>query len=92
MRVICGVGTIVMFGIIAVMTLSVVFSTQCSSISKAHNETTFSLLELGSDIGFKTYSISNSYTAGSLQITQSNLSRGRAVIERYSLKVSYSVH
>ncbi|RHY97123.1 hypothetical protein DYB37_003771 [Aphanomyces astaci] len=80
MRVICGVATLLLLAITVMMTLSVVFTTQCASISKADESRSYRLGNATTPCA--SYRLQNTFAAGRLQLVRSTTTQGNVTFQQ----------
>ncbi|RHY63479.1 hypothetical protein DYB38_001315 [Aphanomyces astaci] len=80
MRVICGVATLLLLAITVMMTLSVVFTTQCASISKADESRSYRLGNATTPCA--SYRLQNTFAAGRLQLVRSTTTQGNITFQQ----------
>ncbi|ETV83456.1 hypothetical protein H257_04180 [Aphanomyces astaci] len=80
MRVICGVATLLLLAITVMMTLSVVFTTQCASISKAAESRSYRLGNTTTPCA--NYRLQNTFAAGRLQLVRSTTTQGNITFQQ----------
>ncbi|KAF0699198.1 hypothetical protein As57867_010211, partial [Aphanomyces stellatus] len=90
MRVACGLATLLLLAISAIMTLSVIFTTQCASISKASNANSAPLLGSTNTTSMcTTIKVGNEFAAGKLQVAQGYSRRGNVTVTQNAVSDKY---
>ncbi|KDO17309.1 hypothetical protein SPRG_17260 [Saprolegnia parasitica CBS 223.65] len=85
MRLSCALAMLTFLIITVLMTLTVVFATQCARLSKAQNATTLPL-----DPNATTVALSHSFSAGALVVSQgSNVSAGHVTCQQNAISTKY---
>ncbi|ETW02453.1 hypothetical protein H310_05962 [Aphanomyces invadans] len=84
MRVVCGFATLLLLAITVVMTLSVVFTTQCASISKAVEWHSFGLGNGSTPaaVSCESYHLQNTFAAGRLQLVRGDTLQGNVTFQQ----------
>ncbi|RHY28442.1 hypothetical protein DYB32_005973 [Aphanomyces invadans] len=84
MRVVCGFATLLLLAITVVMTLSVVFTTQCASISKAVEWHSFGLGNGSTPaaVSCASYHLQNTFAAGRLQLVRGDTLQGNVTFQQ----------
>ncbi|KAH9115855.1 hypothetical protein AeMF1_010136 [Aphanomyces euteiches] len=88
MRVTCGFAAVLIVAITVVMTLSVIFTTQCASISKAHDVRS-ALLGSNTSAACSTIRLRNEYASGKLQVVAGTSDQGNATFEHNAVSSKY---
>ena len=87
MRVCCALCSSLMILLLILITMSVLFTTRCSSLSVAETSSAYAIEQPQLDDGIVNYQFISEYKTGSLILKQGNATQGNIQVYDYAIKV-----